>query len=64
MTDKVVFLAFSNKELVRDQRDLMACNLCRNKAFAIVYQGDETFPQLECTACHNHLGKVGWAEEV
>ncbi len=63
-TDKVVFLAFDNKQLVGDQRDLMACKHCRNKAFAVVYQGAEQFPQLECTACHLHLGKVGWIDDT
>lgn len=62
--EKVVFLAFKNEQLVEGQRDLMACKHCRNKAFAVVYQGAEQFPQLECTACHSHLGKVGWADEL
>lgn len=62
--EKVVFLAFKNDQLVPDQRDLMACNHCRNKAFAIVYQGTDAFPLLECTACHFHLGKVGWANDA
>lgn len=62
--EKVVFLAFKNSELTHTERDLMACKHCRNKAFAVVYQGAEQFPQLECTACHFHLGKVGWVDDA
>lgn len=62
--EKVVFLAFKNDQLVEDQRDLMACKHCRNKAFSVVYQGEEAFPVLQCTACGFHLGRVGWPNEV
>ncbi len=60
--EKVVFLAFRNDKLVEDQRDLLACGTCRNKAFSVVYQGQDKWPLLQCTACGFHLGNIGWAD--
>jgi hypothetical protein len=61
---KLVYLAFENKQLKRGPRDLMACTHCNNKTFAVIYLAEQTFPQLECAACHSHLGAVGWAENT
>ena len=63
MSDKVVFLAFSNPNVQADARDLIACALCRNKAFSLVHQGAEKFPKLQCTACGQYVGAIGWAHE-
>lgn len=62
MTEKVVFLAYSNRsKLERDARDLLACRDCRNKTFLMVFQGEQGFPMLQCTACGNHAGYWGFA---
>lgn len=63
MSDKVVFLTFNNPNVQADARDLIACTLCRNKAFSLVYQGADRFPQLQCTACEQYVGAIGWADE-
>lgn len=62
MSEKVVYLAFKSDELVADARDLLACKSCRNKTFTVVYDGDESFPVLQCPACGNHLNRIGFAE--
>jgi len=63
--DNVVFLAFSNPALDADTVRLTACRLCKNKAFSLVYAGDQDdqYPVLRCTACNNACGKVGWVNE-
>lgn len=62
MSEKVVFLAYSNpSKLEKDMRDCLACKKCRNKTFLLVWQGDTAFPLLECAACHNYAGYWGFA---
>lgn len=60
--EKVVFLAYSNpKKLEADVRDLLACMKCRNKTYIMVFQGEQSFPLLQCTACGSHAGYWGFA---
>lgn len=66
MNEKVVYLAYSNPEkLERDVRDLLACKLCRNKTYIMVWQGgkdgETSFPMLQCAACGNGAGYWGFA---
>jgi hypothetical protein len=62
VTEKVVFLAYTNREkLEKDARDLLACRVCRNKTYTMIFQGDQAFPLLQCTACGNHAGYWGFA---
>lgn len=60
MTGEVVFLAFSNPKAPVENK-VMACSNCRNKAFSVVY-GANDFPSLRCTACGEHMGRIGWAD--
>lgn len=62
--DKVVYLAFNNRNTVVDGRDLIACGYCKNKAFSLVFQGAQAFPKLQCTACEQYMGAIGWADEA
>ncbi len=59
---KIIYLAFKNDTLVEDGPSLYACKHCRNKAYSLVWQGEQEFPLLQCTACGLHLGRIGWAD--
>ena len=61
--DRVVFLAFSNPDLEPDDTTMMACKHCRNKTFALAYDKHSGFPMMKCTACGQHMGRVGWASD-
>jgi predicted nucleic acid-binding Zn ribbon protein len=63
VTDKVVYLAFSNRETVAEGIDFTACKHCRNKTFTITHDTTE-FPMVKCAACGAHIGRIGWAGEV
>ncbi len=63
MTDKVVFLAYRNDELKTQTRDFMSCKHCSNKTFVLIYPAQEGFPLLQCAACGNHLGRMGWVND-
>lgn len=63
MNDNVIHLAFTNERAEPGARDLLSCAHCKNKTFRAVYQGDQTFPLLQCAACEWYLGRFGWAQE-
>jgi hypothetical protein len=58
--DKVIYLAFKNEHIEPDTRDLMACKVCRNKTFIVIYE-PEKFPLMQCAACETQIGHFGWA---
>jgi hypothetical protein len=61
MSGDVVYLAFSNPNAPVENR-VLACGACRNKAFGVHY-GATDFPALRCTACGEHMGRIGWAND-
>lgn len=61
--DKVVFLKFSNEKVEPEGPEYMACTLCRNKTFVMLYEDDSRFPICQCAVCRNRIGYVGWAEQ-
>jgi len=63
MSDKVVYLAFSSEKVEPEGRSFLACKACRNKTFTAIYEGEQTFPLMQCAACGCHIGKFGWAEQ-
>jgi ribosomal protein S27E len=64
VTDKVVYLAFSNRETVAEGIDFVACKHCRNKTFTLTHDSAEGFPMAKCAACGAHIGRVGWADSA
>lgn len=67
MTDdsgKLIFLAFSNpaKEVI-DSIVLTACKTCRNKTFTLSHDAASKFPRLNCAACGQNMGRIGYAPE-
>lgn len=62
MSEKVVYLAVSNPRVERGARDMLSCKVCKNKTFIVVYTPDD-YPMLQCPACGQHLGKMGWVSD-
>lgn len=61
--DKVVFLAFKNPAMTRDEGiDFSSCKHCLNKTFTLTHDGGSNFPMLKCAACGAHIGRVGWTD--
>lgn len=65
MTDKVVFLAFSNPEKIEndDTVSMLSCVRCSNKTYRLRYYKGDQFPTLECSACGADAGKIGWIDK-
>ena len=61
MTDKVIFLAFSNEKMPVGERQLGSCSACKNKTFISRYDLGE-YPVLVCAACGCEIGAFGWTE--
>ena len=61
MSDNVVFLSFKSPHLVDDERALLGCRNCRNKTFLFVLDKPDDFPLMQCAACQQHMGRMGWA---
>lgn len=63
MSDKVVYLAFSNeKNCADDGKDVLACNTCRNKTY-ILRTDLGIWPEVYCACCGARIGASGWAEQ-
>lgn len=63
--DKVIHLAFSNPEKTEPAPILLiGCSRCRNKTFRLVAPATEGFCSLECAACGQHIGMIGWVWDV
>lgn len=57
--DKVVFLAFNNDKLKREELVVHACGCCRNKTFIIV-DHPGTYAEMRCSVCSMSLGPVAF----
>jgi len=63
MNENVVHLAFTNPNLVKaEERAYLACRVCSNKTYLLLHFDDE-FPTMQCAACGQHMGKMGWASK-
>lgn len=63
MTENVIHLAFKSPHVVDDQRAMIACKECRNKTFLLVEDRVGDFPLMQCAACNQHIGRMGWAHD-
>jgi DNA-directed RNA polymerase subunit RPC12/RpoP len=63
VTDNVIHLAFRSPHVEDDERALLACKNCRNKTFLMVRDKVDWFPLMQCSACGQHLGRMGWAHD-
>lgn len=62
---KVVFLAFTNRDMRTGVIQRLACGSCNNKTYTVTYDDAtfdrEQFPQLKCACCGADCGRIGWA---
>ena len=64
MSEKVVFLAFTNPEKTTTEAvEFLVCRRCTNKTFTAVYDPGNPYPMLKCAACGDGLGRFGWAPD-
>ena len=63
MSDNVVFLQFRSPHMEDDAFAFLACKVCRNKAFSFATDRSGDFPLVRCTACGQHMGRMGWARD-
>jgi hypothetical protein len=59
----VVFLKFSSPHMEDDTLAFVACKVCRNKAFSFKRDRVNDYPLVCCTACGQHMGRMGWAND-
>jgi hypothetical protein len=64
MTEKVVYLAYTNRETVAEGIDFISCGHCRNKTYTMTHDSKDGFPLVKCAACGCHIGRIGWANEA
>ena len=63
MSDKVVYLAYSNpNDTKTEEVSFLCCSYCTNKTYTLTYDKLSPFPMLKCCVCSAHIGRVGWAE--
>lgn len=62
MSEKVVFLAFTNDKSTPSDHDMLACKACRNKTYTARTDLGQ-WPELYCAACGSRIGSFGWAEQ-
>jgi len=64
MTDKVVFLAYDNKNLRDSSVLLTGCAHCSNKTFLLRPDDEEDMhPIMSCAACGTQIGRIGWVQD-
>jgi len=62
MSDKVVYLAWENKDTGVGATRIISCKTCKNKTFTIRPDVGK-WPELYCAACGARIGSFGWAEQ-
>lgn len=63
MNDKVVFLAFRNKNTESTHTENLTCGQCKNMTFEAYHLGNQGFPILACCVCGSRIGYFGWVDE-
>lgn len=64
MSNNVIELKFRSPHVDHDGRDFLACKHCRNKTFLMILDRVDDFPVMQCAACGQHIGKMGWWHDV
>ena len=61
--EKVIFLAYDNKNLREETVLLTGCSHCGNKTFLLRPDNEEdAYPVMSCAACGTQIGRIGWVE--
>lgn len=63
MSDNVIRLEFKSPHCEDDERAFLACKNCRNKTYLLVCDKPNDFPLMQCAACQQHMGRMGWAHD-
>ena len=63
MADNVILLKFKSPHVEEDQRAMFSCRGCHNKTYRMVLDQPAGFPMMECAACGQHIGRMGWAHD-
>lgn len=63
MSGNVIQLQLKSPHTTDDQRGLIACGNCRNKAYTLIDDRPGDFPLLQCCACGAHIGRMGWSHD-
>jgi hypothetical protein len=60
MSDNVIFLEFRSPHVEQSERGWLSCRNCRNKTYLLIEDSLDSFPLLQCCACGQHMGRMGW----
>ena len=60
--NNLIFLAFSNNNLINNEISYLGCKNCGNKTYIFIAR-DKEFPLVKCACCGNVIGRIGWANE-
>lgn len=63
MTDNVIHLSFRSPHVEDGEMTFLACKYCRNKTYTLTYDQVDNFPLMRCSACGQHMGRMGWAHD-
>lgn len=62
--EKVIFLAFKNPNAVEQpMQTFLTCRTCKNKTWKISEGSDGHVNRVDCAACGQHIGRIGWMGE-
>lgn len=59
----LIKLEFRSPHIEDSARALLACVECKNKTFLLVDDRPGDFPLMQCAACGQHVGRMGWAHD-
>ena len=60
MSDNVIHLKFKSPHVEDGERALLSCRNCKNKTYLLVDDKPGGFPLMQCAACGQHMGRMGW----
>lgn len=63
MSGEVIHLSFRSPHVEDGERALLTCKNCQNKTYLMVCDKPDTFPLMQCAACQQHMGRMGWAHD-
>lgn len=63
MSDNVVHLSFKSPHVEDAERGWLACRNCKNKTYLLIEDRPQDFPLMQCAACGQHMGRMGWAHD-
>lgn len=63
MTGEIVELKFRSPHVEDGARAMLACSECRNKTYLLIDDRPGDFPLMQCAACGQHCGRMGWAHD-